>query len=151
MLKGCKTFLVEGNPPQRWPWKQNVTTVVAAVMIIKVVNNWRSTIQVNRLWTLITSRYRESMLPLQQLSDWCLRDIYVWQKFWRKNISDWVIVWTNLRSFGYFQCSTALWLPLDPSCKGNLLPGCFRQRLSTDAQNRVFAKNGNRIQILDCT
>ena len=28
---------------------------------------------------------------------------------------------SNLRSFGYFKCSTALWLPPDPSCKGNLL------------------------------
>ena len=28
---------------------------------------------------------------------------------------------SNLKSFGYFKCSTALWLPLNPSCKGNLL------------------------------
>ena len=28
---------------------------------------------------------------------------------------------SNLRSFGYFKSSTALWLPLDPSCPGKLL------------------------------
>ena len=47
--------------------------------------------------------------------------IYVWQKFCRKNISDWVIIESNLRSFGYFKYSTVLWLLLDPSCKGHLL------------------------------
>ena len=36
-----KKNLVEVNPPQSWSWKQNGTTVVAAVMILEVVNNWR--------------------------------------------------------------------------------------------------------------
>ena len=32
----------ELNPPQSWLWKQNGTTVVAAVMILEVVHNWSS-------------------------------------------------------------------------------------------------------------
>ena len=40
---------MEGNSPQSWAWKQNGTTVVAAVMILNVVNNWRSALQTNIL------------------------------------------------------------------------------------------------------
>ena len=49
---------------------------------------------------------------------------------------------SNLRSFDCSKCSTVIWLPLDPSCKGNSLTraGHFRSRLSPDAQNRAFAK-----------
>ena len=80
MLKGCKRFLVEGNPPQRWPWKQNVITVVAAVMIIKVVNNWRSTIQVNRLnsnYLLLQGKYVTITTVEWLMSTWhiCLTEI----------------------------------------------------------------------------
>ena len=54
-----KKIVVEVNPPQRWPWKEHATTVVAAVIILEVANNWRSVLQINilkkkRLWTLIT-------------------------------------------------------------------------------------------------
>ena len=42
-----KKILVEVNPPQNWPWKQNGTTVVATVMILEVVNNWRSMLKRN--------------------------------------------------------------------------------------------------------
>ena len=51
MLKGRGKFLVEGNPLQSWPWKQNDTTVVAVavVMILEVVSNWRSVLQINIL------------------------------------------------------------------------------------------------------
>ena len=41
------TLLVEINPPQSCPWKQIGTKVVAAVMILEVVNNWRSMLQIN--------------------------------------------------------------------------------------------------------
>ena len=34
MLKDREKFLLEGNPPQGWPWKQNSTIVVAAAMIL---------------------------------------------------------------------------------------------------------------------
>ena len=43
------------NPPQSWPWKQNGIAVVAAAMILEVMNNWRSVLQINILkksWTL---------------------------------------------------------------------------------------------------
>ena len=49
LLKGHKKFLLEGNPPQTWPWKQNGTTVAAAVMIVEVKNNWQSVLQINIL------------------------------------------------------------------------------------------------------
>ena len=58
----------------------------------------------------------------------------------------------NLGSFGYFECTTALWLLLEPSCKGNLLTRVtqhFRARRSPDPKNRAFEKNGSCIQILD--
>ena len=54
MLKDCKKSLVEENPPQSLPWKQNSLTVVAAVMIVKVVINWRS----------ITDKYFEKTVRL---------------------------------------------------------------------------------------
>ena len=44
-----KKNLVEANPPQSWPWKQNSTTVVAAVTILEIVNNWRCVLQTNIL------------------------------------------------------------------------------------------------------
>ena len=59
---------------------------------------------------------------------------------------------SNLRSFGCFKCSRALWVPLNPSCKGNLLTrmaGHFRSRLSPDAQNRAFTKNWSCTEILN--
>ena len=42
-----KKILVEVNPPQSWPWKQNGTTVVAALIIFKDVSNWTSVLQIN--------------------------------------------------------------------------------------------------------
>ena len=101
MWQHSKNILVEVNLPHSWPWKQNGITVVAAVMILKVVNNWRIMLQINilkkvRLWTLITVCYT-GMLPLQYLSDWCVRGIYIWQKFGVKNISNWVIIWIKFK------------------------------------------------------
>ena len=53
MLKGRGKFLVEGNPLQSWPWKQNDTTVVAVAVVmileVEVVSNWRSVLQINIL------------------------------------------------------------------------------------------------------
>ena len=40
-------YLVEVNPPQSWSWKQNGIVVVAAVMILEVVSNWRSVLKIN--------------------------------------------------------------------------------------------------------
>ena len=44
-----KKSLVEVKPPQSWPWKQNGTTVVAAMMILELVSIWRSVLQIN-IW-----------------------------------------------------------------------------------------------------
>ena len=41
----------------------------------------------------------------------------------------------NLRSFSYFKCSTALWLFLDPSCKGNSYA-----RIGWGLQAQVFTR-----------
>ena len=58
---------------------------------------------------------------------------------------------SNLRSFGYFECSAVLLFFLDPSCKGTLLVhtmvGRLRSRLSNGTQNRAFANNGSCIQM----
>ena len=35
VLKDRENVLLEGNPPQGWPWKQNSTIVVAAAMILR--------------------------------------------------------------------------------------------------------------------
>ena len=96
-----KKDLVEGNPPQSWPWKQNRTTVVDAVMILEDTNNWRRTLQNDilknrkvRLWTQITFLYRKCLLPV---CDWCLHGIYVWQKLQKENILNWVIIRIKLK------------------------------------------------------
>ena len=49
VLKGDKILLLEGNPPQSWPWKRNGTIFVASAMILKVVNNWKSMLHINIL------------------------------------------------------------------------------------------------------
>ena len=70
-----KKYLVEVDPSQSWPWKQNGTTAVAAVVILEVVKNWKKHFtdkyfdEKGRLWTLIIICYRKCMLPLQYLSD----------------------------------------------------------------------------------
>ena len=38
-------------------------------------------------------------VTLQNLSDWCLYCIYVWQKFWRKKITNWLIIWIKFKVF----------------------------------------------------
>ena len=46
-----KKILVEVNLHQSWPWKQNSNTVVAAVMVLEVVNNQKSVLQIYILKT----------------------------------------------------------------------------------------------------
>ena len=117
-----KNVLVEVNPPQSCPWKQNGTIVVAAVMILEIVNNWRSVLQITRLWTLITFCYRKCMLLLQYLRDRCLHTVHVWQKFWRKNIANWMIIWIKFKVLWLlWVLYSALASTLDGSCKGNWL------------------------------
>ena len=118
------------NLPQIWPWKQNGTTTVAAVMILKVVNNWR--IVLNRLWTLITFHYRKCMLPLQYLSECCLHNIYVWQKFFRKIISYWVIIWIKLKVLWLLWAFYSTLPSSGPQRQRQLMAAYFRPRLSPD-------------------
>ena len=47
--------ILDVNLPQSWPRKQNDTTVGAAVMILEVVNNWTSMLQINILKTKVTT------------------------------------------------------------------------------------------------
>ena len=63
-LKEKKKKLVEVNPPQGWLWKQNGTTVMAAVMIFEVVNNRKSVSQIN---ILIKRTLNPNHLPLQEI------------------------------------------------------------------------------------
>ena len=96
-----------------------------------------------RLWTLITFCYRKSMLQLQYLSDWYLHGVYVWQKFWRRNVSNWVIIWIRFKVIWLLWVLYSVFSSSDPSFKEKL-DGCFRPRLSPDAQKRAFAKNGKQ-------
>ena len=77
-----------------------------------------------------------------------------WQKLRRKNVSNWVIFESKLRSFGYFECSTALWVILDPSCKSNLLTSLLGASGSDSHLTPKIGhlqKNGSCIHILDTT
>ena len=81
---------------------------------------------------LITFHYRKSMLPLQYLSDWYLHGVYVWQKFQRKNLSNWVIIWMKFKvlwlllratqCFGFFLTPAA---KANKSWLGTLGPDCY--------------------------
>ena len=44
VLKVLEICLAKGNLAQSWHWKQNGTTVVAALIILEVVNSRRSRI-----------------------------------------------------------------------------------------------------------
>ena len=57
-----KETLVEVNPPQVWPWKQNGTTFIAAQMILEVVNKRRSVLQMNILKKSETSNPNQLLL-----------------------------------------------------------------------------------------
>ena len=106
------------KPSSKLILKQNGTTVLTAVIILEVVNNWKSMLQIN----ILKIFYRKCMLPLQYLSDWYLDCRYVRQKFCRKNTQiEWLFESNLLRSSGYFNCSTVRWLLQNASCKGNLL------------------------------
>ena len=50
-------IVVEVNHPQRWPWKEHATTVVAAVIILEVANNWRSVLPINILINNVQDKY----------------------------------------------------------------------------------------------
>ena len=56
-----------------------------------------------------------------------------------------VVTLSALQQFGFF------WIPAAKVTHLQELAGCFRPRLSLDAQNGAFAKTGSCIQILDTT
>ena len=114
-------FLMEVNPPQSWPWKQNGTTVVATKMTIEVVNNWRSELQKN----ILKKSYKVTGDIGYHYNTWvtgvCMAYMFDRNSGGKTFQIEWLFE-SNLRSFGCFKkFSTALWFPLDPSCKGNLL------------------------------
>ena len=64
-VKGPEKFLVEGNPPQSWPWNKMIPQLWLLWWFSKL---WKLKINILikvRLWTRITFRYRKSMLPWQ--------------------------------------------------------------------------------------
>ena len=149
-----KKKLVEVNLPQSWPWKQNGTTVVAAATILKVENNWRSMLQINILkksLVLNPNHFpgRKCMLLLQYLSDWCPHGIYAWQKFQRKNISNWVIIWVKLNcpmaAVSALQCFCFFWTPAVKATCLQELAGCFRPRLSQGWNSHQTSDISDRI------
>ena len=127
MKQHSKIFLVKVNPRQSWPWKQNGTTVVAAVMILKVLDNWRSMLQIN----IFLKSLNPNLLPLQEMyvtitilewlvSTWhiCLTEIleekHLKVRDYLKEIQSPLVTLSVLQ---------VLWVLLDPSCKDNLLTG----------------------------
>ena len=147
MRQHSKKFLVKVNPPWSWPWKQNATAAVADVMILKVVNNWRSMLQVNilkkRLWTLIflLQEIHAAITILAWLvSTWyiCLTEILE-QKHLK--LSDHLNqIWGPLATLSALQSFGFFWFPPAKATHLQELAGCFRPRQSSDAQNRAFAK-----------
>ena len=128
-------------------------------MILEVADNWRSVFPKNilkkdRFWTLIFFCYGNICNPY---NTW-VAGVYMAYIFdrnsWRKPSQiEWLFE-LNLKSFSYFECSTALWILLEPAAKAACLKelaGCFRPSFPTDAQIRAFAKNENYIQIVDTT
>ena len=91
-----KKNLVEVNLPQSWPWKQNGTNVVAAVMILKVVNNWRIVLKINILKRKLCFEFYLPSVKgnvCYHYNTW-VTGIYVAYMFDKKtgeNISKWVI------------------------------------------------------------
>ena len=124
----CNThkILMKVNPPKSWPWKHNGTTIVATVMIHKVMNSRTNVLQNKcilkkklRLCTLFTFHYRNIMLPLQYLSDWSLSGILYmfdrnpWGKTFLATLGD-------IECFGFFETPAERQLTckswLDTSC-----------------------------------
>ena len=100
------------KPPQRWPWKQNDITVVAAVMILQVVSNWISVLQMNilkpnHLSGNIFYHYKTRVTGVYMA--------YIFNRHSGGKASQIDCFESNLRSF---ECFEALWLLMDPSCKG---------------------------------
>ena len=97
MRQPFKKILVEVNP-HSCPWTQIGTTAVAVVMILEVMNDWRSLLQINVC--------RKFMLH----NTW-LTYVYMFDRNSGGKTSQIEGLFeSNLRFLGYFECATALWL-----------------------------------------
>ena len=128
MRQHSQNFFVEVNPPQNWPWKQNGTTVVPAVIILEVVNKWRSVLQINFLKKNQLQEMYATITILEWLLSTCLR-------FTEENhlklsdlsqIKGLLATFNALQAFGFF--GPQLQRQLD-----NELARRFMPRLSPDA------------------
>ena len=136
-------------------WKQNATTVVASVMSLEVVNNWRSVLQINHLekdldmnFILFQQKYVTITIFEWLVSTW---HMFV-RNFGKKASQIERLFESNSRTFGCFKCSAALCLPVRPCYKATWLQElteCFIPYISPDTRNRTFVKNGSCIQTLD--
>ena len=131
MLKVCKKVLEEGNPSKSWPWKQNLHKSYHSCGCCN--DSWNC----EQLKKRVTDKLFEKKLDFEPKStsgkvgkviyhynSWVTSVYMVCMhvRNCREETSQIESLFeSNLGSFGYFKCSIALWLPLDPNCKGNLL------------------------------
>ena len=125
------------NPPKSWPWKHNGTTIVAAVMIHKVMNSRTNVLQKKIQFEKKVKTLYPIHLPLQEsyvtitILEWLVskwHTVHVWQKSLRKNI------------LGYFRWYPVFWLLRNPSWKATHMQELVRHfmlRLSSNIQNRT--------------
>ena len=69
----------------------------------------------------------DSSLICEQLKNWYLHDIICLTGISEEKHLKLRLFESNLRSCSYLKCSAALWLLLDPSCKGNFWLGASGQ------------------------
>ena len=105
MLNDREKFFGEGNFLQSWPWKQNGTTVVVAVIIPEYVNNWRSVLPINILKKKLDFEPESASVTgkvCYHYNSWVSGvytcGVHISHKLRRKNISDWVIMWIKFKA-----------------------------------------------------
>ena len=105
MLNDREKFFGEGNFLQSWPWKQNGTTVVVAVIIPEYVNNWRSMLPINILKKKLDFETESASVTAKvcyHYNSWVSGvytcGVHISHKLRRKNISDWVIMWIKFKA-----------------------------------------------------
>ena len=120
---------------------------------------WRSVLQI-KIWKKKTDFKPLSLSDTANVCyyyDTWVTGVNIAYVFVDRNSRGKTIEWlfkSSLRPFSYYECSTALWLLLCTQATKTThlqeLAVCLRPRLSPDnAQNRVFVKSANCIQILD--
>ena len=108
-----KKKLVEVNSPQSWPWKQNGTKLWLLWWFSKLwpTEEWcyreiyRKKIG---LWTLISFPFRKCSYNCNTwVTGVYMAYMFEWNSGGKTSQIEWLLE-SNLRSFGYFKCSTAL-------------------------------------------